>query len=190
MIRAMLILALVAALAAGLAAAAPGGGPRAAPNQEVQDLLSGIDFVPPKSSLDGALVDPRADLNEIATDGDLDSGLRIRAVRALALYPGGETPATLQGLIAGLAPSTSGTNVVMLRAAMYALVAVDPIGAYDTMVAMLDHPSRDVRTDAAHGLAQIGQISAVPVLRAKQTDEPTAQVRWALIEAIRSLDPM
>lgn len=182
---------LILAWALGLASAQSGGVTLpAAPNQEVQDLLSGVDFVPGKSALDSALLDPRSDLNDIATDTSLDSGLRIRAIRALGLYPGGETPATLQGLIAGFQGATEGTSVVMLRAAMYAWVQVAPAAAYDTMVSLLAHPSRDVRTDAAHVLAQIGQISAVQLLRDRFEVEPTPQVRWALIEAIRSLSEM
>jgi hypothetical protein len=68
--------------------------PAAALDSAVLDLLGGVDFVPLKSAIDDTLGAGAADeLIAIAGDeeGGTDPGLRLRAYRALAEYPG---PAT------------------------------------------------------------------------------------------------
>jgi hypothetical protein len=189
---------LIGLLAVGLAAAdhvsGAVGDPAAAPNQEVSDLLSGIDFVPGKSTLDQVLTDPEGDLIDLANDDELDSGLRIRAIRALGLYPGQQTEDALRDLIAALLAGPSGgatgRDSLLIRAATYALASVDPLGSVAVIGPLLDHPSRDLRTDAAHALGLTGQPGAIPLLQERRDRESEGQVLWAINEALRTLSEM
>ena len=75
--KAAIALASLLLLVAGAAAAA-----------DIDDLLSGVDYVPNKPDLDEALGDPpEDDLIAIAVDTEADPGLRIRSYRALGHYP-------------------------------------------------------------------------------------------------------
>src|SRR5690606_10474145 len=86
---------------AALVAAARAGGPLEAPagDRALVEILSGIDYVPSRGTIDDVLGEAAPeDLIDIArgVEGGEDPGLRVRAYRALALYPSEETRAALR----------------------------------------------------------------------------------------------
>lgn len=166
----------------------------ALPDADVADILSGVDFIPGKPALDDVLDDPNPDLIALATDTEMDPGLRLRAVRALALYPGDATRTVLLSLLADNGSTPSGTETLLVRAAMYALATIDGASAVGPLAPLLDHPSRDVVADAALALALTGSPAATPFLGQRKAVEealesPSQQVLWAIHEALRALTP-
>lgn len=163
-------------------------------DQDVIEILSGVDFVPPKNSLDGVLGETALeDLINIAQDPDEDAGLRIRAYRALAHYPGALTEEALRTAIIAhssdgqVALESTGVDTILLRAAMSSMASVAKSRAVNHIGWILDHQSRDVRAAAAQALALTGSITAEPLLRARLGKEEVPQVRLAIEEAIRIL---
>ena len=163
----------------------PPGDPR------VVELLSGIDFVPTRAALDAALgAGAESQLIAIArgsAEEAADPGVRIRAYRALSLYPGAAIESELR---AAIVEHSGGTEVDMLylRAAVDSLVALAGPTAVDDLVPLLDHASRDVRASAAFGLGDTGSEDAVPPLRDRLAVEQVGQVRLAIAEALRELE--
>jgi hypothetical protein len=183
---------LVMAIAIARAGSPIGAPPEAPPGDtQVVELLSGIDYVPTRGTLDLELGgDAAADLIAIArgsAEESSDAGVRIRAYRALSLYPGATTQAALR---AGILEHADGDEVEMLylRAAVDSLVALAGPDAVDDVVPLLDHASRDVRASAAVGLGDTGSEDAVPPLRARLSVEEVGQVRLAIAEALRELE--
>ena len=91
----------------------------------VAELLSASDFVPQRPSLDQAAgTSAESELLALAADqsGETDIGIQLRAIRALAQYPGAETTDLLATVIAERGQA-SGTDTLFLRAAMEALAA-------------------------------------------------------------------
>jgi hypothetical protein len=192
MTRTRLTCLAVAVTLAGAVAAIAGKGEVWTVNANLEGLLSGIDFVPSRGHFDNADV-AEADLIEIARDDGADEGHRIRAYRALAYYPGAGTEKALSDAIEehgahGTIPTPLPVETIYLRAAMHALAVVAGERGVDDIAPMLDHPSRDVRTDAARALAVCGSTTAIPMLRARlENPDEVAQVRFALTDAIRLL---
>jgi HEAT repeat protein len=154
----------------------------------IDDLLSGVDYVPERATLDAVLGDPpENDLIAIATDTAADPGLRLRAYRALGQYPTDAARLALQAAIGSFAGATSGVEVLYLRAAMHSLAATAGDAAVPVIDDLLDSPSRDVRADAALSLGETGSASADPVLRARREVETVDQVKWAIDEALAAL---
>ena len=154
----------------------------------VEELLSGVDSVPSRTELDDAAgTDAEAELLVLAAEGSsADTGIRIRALRALAMYPSTESQTTLSTVIETRAGG-GGVDTLYLRAAMRSLAVIATTDAVDTIAALLTHDSRDVRAAAARALAITGSPAAVPLLRDRLGVEPTLQVRLALSAAIREL---
>jgi hypothetical protein len=186
------------ALVAGFLAAGPAGAgvPRggqggAAPAESISEILSGIEFVPNRSALDVLMGDGAHDeLIAIARgrDGDLDdAGLRIRAYRALGLYPSTDSEAALRTAVAEHGAVSRGVDTLFVRAAMDSLARVAPEASVADLAPMLQHPSQDVRAGAARALGATGAGAAEPVLRARLFEEPVMQVRLAIAEALRKL---
>jgi HEAT repeat protein len=157
------------------------------PDSDVADLLSGVDFVPGKPALEGVLDDPNPDLIALAADTEMDPGLRIRSIRALALYPGPATRATILGVLTDYGDSADGIETLLVRAALYTLATIDGPAAVGPLTPFLDHPGRDVRADAALALGSTGSPAAAPFLSERKANESSQQVVWAINEALRSL---
>jgi HEAT repeat protein len=163
-------------------------------NQDLLEILSGVDFVPPKARIDSVLgANAPADLIAIARNPVEDEGLRIRAYRALSLY---SEQQTIDALVEAIPDhgedaegelNTTGIETVYLRAAMRSLAVVAGQQGVVHITPMLDHTSRDVRAATAHALAICGSLDAVPLLRQRLLAEEVPQVRVALEEAIRLL---
>jgi HEAT repeat protein len=155
----------------------------------VQELLTGVDFVPERSSLDeaagGLAEDELVALAEDAS-GTTDTGIRLRAIRALAEYPGTETSQTLAAILSDHQDAT-GIDTLYVRAAAASLAAVEGASSVPAIGPLLNHPSQDVRVTAARALAATKSAAAVPLLRDRLGEEPEIQVRLALSAAIRDL---
>ncbi|HTE56377.1 MAG TPA: HEAT repeat domain-containing protein [Kofleriaceae bacterium] len=188
-------IAAIATGAAGLlgvwAAAAGGGGPPTESGQTVADLLSGVEFVPSRVDLDSAMGDDaNAELIAIAQgqDDDLDSpGQRIRAYRALSLYPSTATETALRAALATYGSDRGGVGTLYVRAAMDALARCAGDAAVTPIAPLLDHESLDVRADAAHALGLTGSELAIAPLSDRQPIELSEQVKLAITEALRIL---
>jgi HEAT repeat protein len=184
-------IALVAAVAAaGGARADLPATPTSAPSAAVIDALTGIDFVAQRSSLDVLLgPDPVSELDSIATSTpDVDPGVRLRAVRALSLYPSVEARTALTDEIAAYATAVSGVDLLQLRTAVEALGVIGQPEDVATIVPLLNkEESRDVRAAAATALRDIGSSTAIMPLRARLAKETVPQVTFAISDALRVL---
>ncbi|HUS65918.1 MAG TPA: HEAT repeat domain-containing protein [Kofleriaceae bacterium] len=181
--NAIAIAALCLGSAIALAAEPPAGDP------DVVAELSGIDYVPTKSSLDDLFEGAAAvDLIELAED-ETDPGVKMRALRALALYPGAETAAALRAAIAEHGDESTGTPTLMTRLAALSLAKVEGADAVPDLADLIDHPSRDVRASVAEALAVTESPDAIPILRDRLAEEPIEQVRLKIADALRKLDP-
>jgi urea transport system permease protein len=182
-------LLLVAAIAIASAAIRPATAPPG--DTGVVEILSGIDYIPSRGSLDDELGAGAADkLIAIArgtAEESADAGVRIRAYRALALYPGATTEAALRASIAEHAGGGA-IDTLYLRAAAESLVQIAGADAVDDLVPLLDHQSRDVRASTARALGDTGSGAAVSPLRARLSIEEVGQVRLAIAEALRELE--
>lgn len=185
-----------------LAAALPGAGSAGDSDSsaalvidtELRDALSGIDYVPDRSLLDGLLgADADSDLAAIGrdVDGEVDSGLRIRAYRALALYPSASSQDALLDAVADHSSVliTQGVEVVYAKVAMDSLATVAGGGAVGQIGVVLDHPSRDLRAAAASALAKTGSVAAISPLRARRAIETEPLVIVAIERALAALEP-
>jgi hypothetical protein len=201
--HAALAAALLLPLAQEPGAAARVREPRAAaaPLPTADELLTAIDFVPSRADLDrvmGPTTLPQ--LVAWALDADRPLGIRLRAVRALALYP--DDPAADQAHAALLqllddpppAGEQPGADFVLRRAALESLAEVgtpDDVAVITPFLRWgvddLPDTGRDLRAAAAHALRVLGSTLAVPPLRARQRDETEPQVQFAITEALRAL---
>ena len=192
MMRAVLAaIGVVAALAIARAASvAPSGEPPPG-DPAVVETLSGIDHVPTRGTLDG-LMGGAAESTLIAiargvAEESADPGVRIRAYRALAAYPGAATQTALRAAIADHSGEDE-LDTLYLRAAVDSLVQVAGPDAVTDLVPLLDHSSRDVRASTARALGDTGSDDAVSPLRARLSVEEVGQVRLAIAEALRVLE--
>jgi HEAT repeat protein len=182
---AALLVAYAAALATG-ATALP---------QPVQNTLTAIDSVPTKTQLDNVfpIGEALVNLSTIAQDTSADIGIRLRAIHALAKYcpvPCSNTELahqSLSGLIAGERNETSGSSVLLLRAAIETIGALHVADDVNVLVPLLDHGSRDVRAATARALRDLCNTQAITPLRVRYTSESTEQVKLAISEALRVL---
>lgn len=190
--RAVAILAVIG-IAAAIARAAATLTPAEPPpgDTAIVEMLSGIDYIPTRGTLDSALGGLAEDrLIAIArgtAEESADPGIRIRAYRALALYPTAETASALRAAISEHAAGGA-VDTLYLRAALDSLEQVAGADAVDDLVPLLDHRSRDVRASAAVALGDTGSNAAVSPLRARLSVEEVGQVRLAIAEALRALE--
>lgn len=164
----------------------------------LREALSGIDFVADKEHFDDLLgVQAAADLIAIARDVDdeLDAGLRIRAYRALALYPDDTHLALLEAVEEHTsALVTGGVEVIFAKAAMQSLaVATRTQGAPEQALALgqlgnaLEHQILDVRAAAARSLGKTELAGARSLLEARLALEQEELVRESIRRALNRL---
>lgn len=161
--------------------------------------LTTIDSIPSSDDLAHATLVVPDDLIQIASnsDGTREAGVRLRAIRGLAVYcttPGNSCPPgpgtahdTLTDLIAATATAHSGADLLLLRAAIESVGPLKVSGDYDKLKGLLDHPSRDIRAATAKALAQLCDTRAIDNLRARYQNESTDQVKLAISAALRTL---
>lgn len=184
--RSILIGLGLVALASGARGELPASG---LPSAATVDALSGIDFVAQRPTLDVLLAPtPVEALAGIAGNDDVDVGVRIRALRALALYPTPDARAALGVELLAHGSATSGTELLQLRAAIESLGIVGQPEDVAVVVPLLDkEESRDVRAAAAYALRDIGSSAATGPLRVRLAKEKTEQVKFAISDALRVL---
>jgi hypothetical protein len=188
MIRGCLV-ALLVALAAALAT-----GATTLP-QPVQNTLTTIDSVPTKTQLDSVFPTGQAlsNLSTIAQDNGADTGIRLRAIHALAKYCADPcvdddvAHTSLKTLIEAMHLETSGSNLLLLRAAIETIGTLRVSTDFDVIKNNLDHPSRDIRAATARALRDLCDTRAITPLRVRYTSESTEQVKLAISEALRVL---
>lgn len=176
-------------------------GSTASLEEDVQNALTLIDVVPTQAQLDvvfeGAAL---PELSRIANDVEVDIGVRLRAIHALAKYcpePCELTELAHESLasLIGLAKNeTVGEPIVLLRAAIETIgtlqVSSDAearAGILTLLTPLLDHSSRDIRAATARALRDLCNTGAITPLRIRYTNEPTEQVKLAISEALRVL---
>lgn len=169
-------------------------------NTGYQATLTSIDAVPTRAQLDQAFqaanLPPLSTLTGIAIDSDpaADAGIRLRAIHALAKYcpasPCLSTDPAHQAVVTVLQQTsgeTSGTGVLVLRAAIETLGLMKVSTDVTPLLDQLNHPSRDVRAATARALRDLCNPQAILPLRARYSSETTDQVKLAISEALRIL---
>jgi hypothetical protein len=184
----------ISALALGGAAAFATGEMTVFP-QPVQNALTVIDSVPTKAQLEN--VWPNGEgmtvLSGIALDAKADIGIRLRAIHALPkLCPQPCSTSelahqSLETVISNTRISNTGSDVVLLRAAIETLGTLQVDSDVSLLIPLLDHPSRDIRAATARALRDLCNTQAITPLRVRYTSESTEQVKLAISEALRIL---
>jgi HEAT repeat protein len=163
-------------------------------NQQ-QDTLTAIDTVPTRPVLDVAFAgSAQAGLLAVVADGSANPGVRLRAIAALASYdpqPGGSGDAVHPALLQIISANTSartGTNVLVLRAAIETLGRLQVPSDVTVLEGLLEHPSRDIEAAAALALGNLCNTTAINALRTRYAEPGTTdQVKLAISEALRIL---
>jgi hypothetical protein len=183
------------ALLAGVTAAEPLTPPQL-------DALSGLDVVITQPLIEGAFdPDPVDELIALAhnTGKGTDTGVRLRAFRALSLYPEAEAVLAADILAAstdgtGTEAATPGERILLLRAQIEALGELErSLGAstyYDVLLKHLGHQSRDIRAATADALRVMGATGAIDALYDRLNVETSEQVELAINRALRELSPL
>ena len=164
---------------------------------QVQNALTSIDSVPTTLQLDTVYGDHAAallNLSAIAGDPTTDTGIRLRAIHALAKYcattPCGAAELahqSLSALITANAGEQAGAALVVLRGAIEAIGPQRVATDLPLLLPFLDHASRDIRAATAHALRDLCNSQAINPLRNRQQHETSQQVRLAITEALRIL---
>jgi hypothetical protein len=134
---------------------------------------------------------PVQDLIDLARDGEADPGVRLRAYRALGLYPGGTARAALLEDLVALQPPEPGIQQLYLRAVIEAVGQVGEPQDVVNLVSLLDYePSRDIRAATADALRNLGchcDSARIP-LGDRLDVETSQQVVLAIQHALRELE--
>jgi hypothetical protein len=183
------------ALTVGAVAVFAGAAGAADVSPAQRDVLSGIDVVITQPLIESVFpIDPAAELIDLARDPTADTGVRLRAYRALSLYPSPEVAAVLAADIALAEMQSTGTDALFLRAQIEALGELQrSLGAPDNYQVLLEHlyhQSRDVRAATADALRVMRAIGAIDALYARLSVEPWEQVRQAIMEAVTELSSL
>lgn len=188
--------ALHAGLLAAIALASAAHGdptsidPVSAATPEVIDELTGVDFTAPKATLDDLLgANAVPSLAAIAdADTQISPGVRLRALRALALYPQDDARAALRAAIVKHSTASAGLDILELRAAIEALGLIGDATDVARIVPFLDkEESRDIRAAAARALRDLGSTTAIAPLHARLAKEKVPQVQFWISDALRVL---
>lgn len=169
--------------------------------QPVINALTQIDAVPSSQQItqafNGSTSEALSSLQQIANPTNfVDRGVQLRAVRALIHYCqstpcGASDPAhvTLRDIatLPKYRDSRSGSDLLVLRAAIESLGILQVPADVDILVPQLQHPSRDIRAAVARALRDLGNTQAIPPLRARYNIETSQQVQLAISDALRVL---
>lgn len=134
-------------------------------------------------------------LQDIALGDDtIDTGVRLRAVRALTQYckaPCGthEAHGTLLTLIGvpRYRDVRVGRDLLVLRATIEAIGVLRVVDDMNVVLPFLQHPSRDIRVATAHALRDLGNTQAITPLRTRYLVEDVPSVQSAISDALRVL---
>lgn len=180
-----------------IAMASAGGGIAMAvqPSEEVVELLTATTSSPSKTRIVIVMGETAADeLIAIAEDtsADSDPGLQISAYAALRHFeqsPESETVRlALKAAVVQRQGESTGTPLLVLRAAMLSLAEVGRATSVSDLLPLLSHPSRDIRAACAQALGITGSDAAITPLRDRLLDETVPQVKLAIDDALFELD--
>lgn len=187
------------------AALVAGAGTVDSLNENQLDALTTIDTVPTRAlyeSLPSEAKLDQAQLQAIAADGSASPAYRLRAIHALSTYcvipapPAPQTcpdtdPAhqTLAALITANGSAHAGADLLILRGAIEAIGPLRGSNDAATLVPLLDHPSRDIRSTTALALGAVCDNSptTLQALHQRYSNESTDQVKLAISAALRML---
>jgi hypothetical protein len=191
---------------AAVLCALPASGDQTVLPPAVVVALTPLDALPSKSDVDNAFTPGPAldNLIAIARDTTADLGVALHAIRMLPLYCsdpascGTGTPvhdtlfAIVSDYTAALARSPlSPQDALRMRAAIEALGATHSALTGDADLlsssALLDHASRDVRVTVVRALRSLASCDAVNPLKRRNVNEPSPQVKLAIVGALQSL---
>lgn len=184
----MVLAATTAGAGLAIAVEAPPGDP------EVIEMLSGMSYIPDRDNIE-AVMGPTAveDLIELAEDtsASSDSGVRIRALRALGQFaqsPSRPTAAAaLRRAILTFGGEVRGVKLLYLRTSMLSLASLEGANAVSSLVDLLAHPSRDIRAGCSQALGITKSDTAIPALRDRALIEEQPQVQLAIADALFQL---
>ena len=195
--------AVVVAVGVGSAVMPALGDPMLALSNPQFDTLTPIDSVPSSQQIttvfNNSSTDALAGLRQLANPPpteSVDRGVQLRSVRALIHYcatsPCAKADPAHMTLVAIAdnpiyGSARTGSDLLVLRAALEALGALKVPDDVDRLAAQLQHPSRDIRAVAARALRDLGNTQAIPALRARYNIEQVEQVKTALSDALRIL---
>lgn len=160
---------------------------------QLEQALSGFDYLPSRATLETMLSGDVAGLLVVATaadDPDVTVGMRVRAYRALGQFDADIARNALTAAIVQYRDTDSPQARMMLVAAIEGLGAIGGDDAVDVLATTLGNDSRDVRAAAALALAETESADACTPLRGQNTHETNPQVRAALQAALLSIDPL
>jgi hypothetical protein len=188
--------------AAALLCALPASGDNALLSQHVINVLTPIDSIPSKSSLNDAFASPQLaldSLRSIALDRAVDVGIQLRAIRALPAYCP-QAPArcgvgtTVHDTLGSLIDSSTTSlqtpvDLLRLRAAVEAFGATHSglASDVDKLVPLLGLGSRDLRATVVKALHGICNHRAADLLRLHAARERSRQVLEAIRGALSDL---
>jgi hypothetical protein len=184
---------------AALLCALPASGQNVSLPQPVIDALTPIDSIPSAAELDNVFAMPLDELRAIALDPTVDTGIAIRAIRALPVYcppapdvcgSGTVVHDALVDIIESYQGGTATPQELMrLRAAVEALGATRSGLGDDvaTLSPLLQSGSRDLRVTVVHALRTLCSAAAIAPLNDRYMSEPLPQVKLLLVEALRDL---
>jgi hypothetical protein len=167
--------------------------------QPIINALTPIDSLPSSEQINDVFNDNPSEaltnLIQLANPSSpVDRGVQLRAVRALIHYCAAtpcpqNDPAlvALREVEARYHDARTGSDVLMLRAALESIGVLRHPQDMDRLVFHLQHPSRDIRATAARALRDLGNTNAIGPLRARYADEEFDQVRLAISDALRVL---
>lgn len=164
-------------------------GPRA--RTLIEQSLSGIDFLPDVTTLEG-LLSNTAELVALAnsTDNTVSPGVRIRAFRSLGLFDDPVAHAGLTAAIQAFRDSDVPIEQLYLIAAIEALGEIAGLDDIATLAGSFSHDRRDVRAATARALGETGLVAACAPLEqqlAPPDIETDDQVESAIGDALVQL---
>lgn len=167
-------------------------------SEQMQNTLTTIDTVPTSEQINTAFGGSQSaltNLSALAADDTSDTGIRLRAIHALAKYctatPCMQNDVAHQSVLAVVGSTNTesvGSPVLLLRAAIETLGPMGVATDISVLVPLLDHTSRDIRSATARALRDLCNTQAITPLRVRYAKEQIEQVRLAISEALRILD--
>lgn len=177
--------------------ALPAQGNEAAPPLQVVHTMTAIDSVPTKQHLTALL---GADneltmLRSYALDPDVDFGMRLRAIRAMAHFCP-EQPQQCHTAIRDVfqdidaASDPPGWKILRQRAAIESLGVARSGLPEDRqlLLGFLNHSSRDLRVTSVRAMRDLCDPAVLPDLRHRYALDDSQQVRLAIAQAVEVLE--
>lgn len=158
---------------------------------QLEQALSGFDYLPSRATLDAMLSSDVSGLLVVATttdDPDVTIGMRVRAYRALGQFDADIARNALTAAIVQYREADAPQARMLLIAAIEGLGAIGGDAAVTVLASTLGNDSRDVRAAAALALADTASADACSPLRGQNTHETDPQVRGALQAALLRID--